>query len=239
MTGQHYTEQEKAKVRAMVQYGLSKNKAAQILHIAPATIWRWNIPSTFKNKTYSREIKQEAIQLYKVGLSRLKISIKLGVGMRALNRWLGKSKDGREFKVYPKEIRLKARQLARNGVPKFEIPNLLHVSHPTIIRWTSDIKENKDRVSGTYFKLLVELINNGFIIMKREDIWRYRILKRYANVRAVVFGRRLIILVPDKKRVAERLLINVSKTEGLSKRKLNNIKSLFNMDRRGTNGFNY
>lgn len=58
MTGRHYTEEEKAKVRAMVQYGLSKNKASQILGISSATIWRWNIPSTYKNKTHSKETKQ-------------------------------------------------------------------------------------------------------------------------------------------------------------------------------------
>ncbi|MBE5728594.1 helix-turn-helix domain-containing protein [Candidatus Parvarchaeota archaeon] len=115
MTGQHYTGQEKAKVRAMVQYGLSKRKAAEILNIAPSTIWRWNLPpSTFKNVEYPERTRQEAISLYKSGMSRLKISIRLGVGMRALNRWLGKSKDGREFNMYPLAVKQQARRLARD-----------------------------------------------------------------------------------------------------------------------------
>jgi DNA invertase Pin-like site-specific DNA recombinase len=71
MTGRRYTEQEKAKIRAMIRYGLSKNKAAQILHIAPATIWRWNIPATFKNKVYPPETRRRAVKLHKSGLSRL------------------------------------------------------------------------------------------------------------------------------------------------------------------------
>ena len=141
MTGRHYTEQEKAKVGAMVQYGLSKRKAAEILNIAPSTIWRWNLPhSTFKNVEYSEKTKREAINLYKLGVSRLKISIRLGVGVRAINHWLGKSRDGREFKMYPLALKQQARRLARSGVLKTEIPNILKVSYPAVIRWTSDRK---------------------------------------------------------------------------------------------------
>ncbi len=61
MTGRHYTGQEKAKVGAMVQYGISKRKAAEILNIAPSTIWRWDIPATFKNKAYPPETRQLAL----------------------------------------------------------------------------------------------------------------------------------------------------------------------------------
>ncbi len=223
MTGRHYTEQEKAKVRAMIRYGLSKNKAAQILHIAPATIWRWNIPAIFKNRTYPRETKLEAIRLYKSGLSRLKISIKLGVGMRALNRWLGKSKDGREFKMYPPAVRQKARLLAKAGVPKFEIPNILHVSHPTIIRWTSDIKEEGDRVSGRYFKMFADLINDGFIIMGKKNVSAYRLLRRYAKVKAIVFGKWLTIVVPGKEKVALKAFLEAKRSKRMTKRKIRGV----------------
>ncbi len=225
MTGRHYTEQEKAKVRAMVQYGLSKNKAAQILGISSATIWRWNIPSTYKNKTYSKETKQEAKRLYKSGLSRLKISIKLGVGFRSLNRWLGKGRDGREFKIYPVAVKQKARQLARIGVEKTAIPNILKVSYPSVVRWTSDIKSEKSRVSGRYFKLLCRLINNGFILMNRKDIKIYRVLKRDADVRSVVFGNCFLFFIHGREAVAEKALISNSKD--LSKRRLNIIKQTF------------
>ena len=177
MTGQHYTGQEKAKVRAMVQYGLSKRKAAEILNIAPSTIWRWNIPATFKNVEYSEKTKREAINLYKLGVSRLKISIRLGVGMRALNHWLGKSRDCREFKTYPLALRQKARRLARSGVLKTEIPNILKVSYPAVVRWTSDIKQDKSRISGRYFRVLCELINNGVIITTSRKLKLFRILK--------------------------------------------------------------
>ncbi len=177
MTGQHYTGQEKAKVRAMVQYGLSKRKAAEILNIAPSTIWRWNIPATFKNVEYSEKTKREAINLYKLGVSRLKISIRLGVGMRALNHWLGKSRDGREFKMYPLELKQQARRLARSGVLKTEIPNILKVSYPAVVRWTSDIKQDKSRISGRYFRVLCELINNGVIITTSRKLKLFRILK--------------------------------------------------------------
>ncbi len=177
MTGRHYTEQEKAKIRAMIQYGLSKNKAAQILHIAPATIWRWDIPATFKNVEYSEKTKREAINLYKLGVSRLKISIRLGVGMRALNHWLGKSRDDREFKMYPLELKQQARRLARSGVLKTEIPNILKVSYPAVVRWTSDIKQDKSRISGRYFRVLCELINNGAIITTSRKLKLFRILK--------------------------------------------------------------
>jgi transposase-like protein len=225
MTGRHYTEQEKAKVRAMVQYGLSKNKACQILGISSATIWRWNIPSTYKNKIYSRETKQEAIRLYKTGLSRLKISIKLGVGLRPLNRWLGKGKSGREFKVYPLELKQRARRLARSGVLKTEIPNILKVSYPTTVRWTSDIKSDKSRVSGRYFQFLCRLINEGFIFMSRKDLKIYRILKKDADVRSLVFGRNVLLFIHGREALAEKALI--SKLKVISKRQLNTIKRGF------------
>ncbi|MCL4376189.1 hypothetical protein M1558_01715 [Candidatus Parvarchaeota archaeon] len=239
MTGRHYTEQEKARVRALIENGLSKRKASQILSIPHSTIWRWGYPSTFKNKTYPKETKEEAIKLYKSGLSRIQISIKLGVGMRALNRWLGKGRDGREFKVYSAELRQKARQMARRGVPKFEIPNILHVSHPTVIRWTSDIKGDKDRVSGRYFKLLAKLINNGFVTLGRKDIWLYRILKKDAKLKAIMLGKSLIVMVPGKEKMAEKAFINIINKDKLTKRKLNNMKYLFITKRGKTNGFDY
>ncbi|MCL5009491.1 MAG: helix-turn-helix domain-containing protein [Candidatus Parvarchaeota archaeon] len=220
MTGKHYTEQEKAKVRALIENGLSKRKASQILGIPHSTIWRWGYPSTFKNKTYPKETKEEAIKLYKSGLSRIQISIKLGVGMRALNHWLGKSRDGREFKVYPTELRQKARQLARSGVPKFEIANILHVCHATVIRWTSDIKENGDRVSGRYFRLFSELINNGFVMLNRKELQLYRILRKYARIKAVAFGKKLIVMVPGKEKTALKAFLGSSESRGMTKRKI-------------------
>ncbi len=230
MTGRHYTEQEKAKVRALIENGLSKRKASQILGIPHSTIWRWGYPSTFKNKTYPKETKEEAIKLYKLGLSRIQISIKLGVGMRALNRWLGKSRDGREFKVYPSELRQKARQLAREGVPKFEIPNILRVSHPTVIRWTSDIKNNKDKVSGRYFQILCKLINNGAIITTSKELKIFRILKKYAKIRIVVVGKEAVVFLNGYASSAERILSNKLKFQ--SKRKFNSIRRLFIEDLR-------
>lgn len=230
MTGRHYTEQEKAKVRALIENGLSKRKASQILGIPHSTIWRWGYPSTFKNKAYLEGTKEEAIKLYRSGLSRIQISIKLGVGMRALNRWLGKSRDGREFKVYPTELRQKARQLAREGVPKFEIPNILHVSHPTVIRWTSDIKNNKDKVSGRYFQILCKLINNGTIITTSKELKIFRILKRYAKIGIVVVGKEVVVFLRGYASSAERTLFNKLKFQ--SKRKFNSIRRLFIEDLR-------
>ncbi len=227
MTGRHYTEQEKAKIKAMIQYGLSKRKAAEILNIAPSTIWRWDIPATFKNKIYSRETKLEAIKLHKSGLSRLKISIKLGVGLRTINRWLGKDKYGREFKMYPIAMRLKARQLARSGVPKFEIANILHVCHATVIRWTSDIKENGDRVSGRYFWLFSGLINSGFVMLDRKELRLYRILKRYAKIKAVAFGKKLIVMVPGKEKTALKAFLGSSESRGMTKRKIGDVMRVF------------
>ena len=238
MTGRHYTEQEKVKIKAMIQSGLSKRKAAEILHIAPSTIWRWNISATFKNKVYSRETKKEAIRLYKSGLSRLKISISLGVGMHALNHWLGKSRDGREFKIYPISLRKQARRLAKSGVLKTEIPNILKVSYPAVVRWTSDIKQDKSRVSGRYFKLLCKLINDGFILIPRKDLKIYRILKRDADIRSVIFGRYALLFIHGREAVAEKALISKSKV--ISKRRLNMVKTIFrNKWSEKTNGNNY
>ena len=230
MTGKHYTEQEKAKVQAMVQYGLSKRKAAEILHIAPSTIWRWNIPATFKNKVYSRETKEEAIRLYKLGLSRLKISIRLGVGMRALNHWLGKSRDGREFKMYPIELRQKARRLASLGVLKTEIPNILKVSYPAVVRWTSGIKQDKSKVSSRYFQLLCKLINDGFILMRRKDLKIYSVLKRDVDIKTIAFGENAIIFIHGGELAAQKALL--SKLKDISKRRLNTIKQAFLQQRR-------
>ena len=226
MTGQHYTGQEKAKVMAMVQYGLSKRKAAEILNIAPSTIWRWNLPpSTFKNVEYPKRTRQEAISLYKSGMSRLKISIRTGVGMRALNRWLGKSKDGREFKMYPISLRQKARQLARSGVLKTEIPNILKVSYPAVVRWTSDIKQDKSRISGIYFRVLCELINNGAIITTSKKLKLFRILKNYAKIKIVVIGKKAVVFLNGQESSAEMRLLNSVKP--ISKRKLNIVRKLF------------
>ncbi len=224
MTGRHYTPQEKVKVAAMVQYGLSKIKAAQILGIAPNTIWRWSIPATFKNKVYPPEIKQEVIKLHKSGVSRLKISIKLGIGLRTVNRWLGRDKYGREFKMYPIAIRLKARQLARSGVPKFEIANILHVCHATVIRWTSDIKENGDRVSGRYFQALCKLINNEAIVISSKNLRLFRVLKRQAKINIIVMGKKAVVFIKGKEKAAEKLLLSNSKN--ISLRKLNIIKNV-------------
>jgi hypothetical protein len=157
--------------------------------------------------------------------------------MRALNHWLGKSRDGREFKMYSLALKQQVRRLARSGVLKTEIPNILKVSYPAVVRWTSDIKQDKSRVSGTYFRLLSELVNKGFVIMDRKDIWLYHLLKKHVKVKSVVFGKVLIILVPGKERTTEQAFIDTINKDKLSKRKLNNIRYLFMRER--TNGFNY
>lgn len=209
----------------MVQNGISRNKTAVILGIAKSTLWRWGTPAFPPTKPYPESVKKKALKLYSSGLSRLEISIKLGVNTKRINKWLGKSGEGRPYKAYPLALKNKVRRLVKLGVQKTEIPNILGVGYPTVVRLTHDLKGDKSRVSGRYFQILCKLINDGFILMHRKDLKVYRVLKRNADVRSVVFGKDALIFIKGGESAAQKALISNSKD--LSKRRLNIIKQIF------------
>ena len=69
------------------------------------------------------------------------------------------------------------------------------------------------------------LINNGFILMRRKDLKIYKILKRDAAIRSLVFGKTVLFFIHGREEAAERALISNSKV--ISKRQLNTIKQIF------------
>lgn len=225
MTGKHYSDEAKRRAAAMVQNGISRNKTAIILGIAKSTLWRWGTPAFPPTKPYSKSVKEKALKLYNSGLSRLEISIKLGINVKRINKWFGKSREGRPYKAYPTALKNKVRRLVKLGIQKTEIPNILGVGYPTVVRITHDLKGDKSRVSGRYFKLLCTLINGGFILIRRKDLNIYRVMKRYANIRTVVFGRDALIFIRGGELAAQKALS--SKLKDISKRRLNTIKQAF------------
>lgn len=222
MTGTHYSDEDKRRAAAMVQNGISRNKTAIILGIAKSTLWRWNTPAFPPTKPYPESVKKKVLKLYDSGLSRLEISIKLGVNTKRINKWLGKSGGGSPYKAYPLALKNKVRRLVKLGMQKTEIPNILRIGYPTVVRMTHDLKGDKSRVSGRYFRLLCKLINNGFILMNRKDLKIYRILKRSANIRSAVFGKDALIFIKGGESAAQKALL--SKSKDISKRRLNIIK---------------
>ena len=169
-------------------------------------------------------IKEKVIKLYKSGLSRLEISIKLGINVKRINKWLGKSRAGRPYKAYPPDLKNKVRRLVKLGMQKTEIPNILGIGYPTVVRLTHDLKGDKSRVSGRYFKLLCKLINDGFILMRRKDLKIYKILKKHAYIRSAVFGKDALLFIRGGEKAAEKALL--SKSKDISKRRLNTIKQV-------------
>ena len=113
MTGNHYTNEDKRKAAAIVQNGISRNKTAIVLGIAKSTLWRWGTPAFPPTKPYPESVKKKVLKLYSSGLSRLEISIKLGVNTKRINKWLGKSRMGRPYKAYPPALKNKARRLVK------------------------------------------------------------------------------------------------------------------------------
>ena len=225
MTGNHYTNEDKRKAAAMVQNGISRNKTAVILGIAKSTLWRWGTPAFPPTKPYPESVKKRALKLYSSGLSRLEISIKLGVNTKRINKWLGKSREGKPYKAYPLALKNKVRRLVKLGMQKTEIPNILGIGYPTIVRLTHDLKGDKSRVSGRYFRLLCKLINDGFILTSRKDLKIYRILKRHVYIRSAIFGKDALIFINGGEKAAQKALL--SKSKDLSKRRLNIIKQTF------------
>jgi transposase-like protein len=224
MTGIHYSDEAKRRAAAMVQNGISRNKTAVILGIAKSTLWRWGTPAFPPTKPYPESVKEKVIKLYKSGLSRLDISIKLGVNVKRINKWLGRSRDGRPYKAYPPALKNKVRRLVKLGMQKTEIPNILGIGYPTVVRLTHDLKGDKSRVSGRYFKLLCKLINDGFILMRRKDLKIYKILKKHAYIRSAVFGKDALLFIRGGEKAAEKALL--SKSKDISKRRLNTIKQV-------------
>lgn len=217
---------ESIKQRAieMLSSGFSRTETAGRLGISITTLNKWSIPIPNKQIIYTDEFRKKALDLVTLGKSRLKTAAELGINLKTLNKWLNRAP---EIKRYPDKFKKKVRHLIKSGVQKTELSNMLKVSYPTIVRWTSDIKTKNSRIGGAYFGIICRLVNYGFVIITRRELSMYRFLNKYADIKSVVFGKKVVLFVSGKEVRAKAALIKALNPKILSKRNINTLNLSF------------
>ena len=87
---------------------------------------------------YPKELRERAIELQKLGYTKVKIAETLGLGRTTVRRWL-KSGIHTYFKPHTSELKQKAVDLVRSGINRKEAAERLAISYFTVVFWARGI----------------------------------------------------------------------------------------------------
>ena len=222
-----HSQEQREKARVLIDKGISKSRVAYELGIPLGTMAHWNIPSPNPPKSYGKEVRERAERMVLSGLSISETAKELGISIKTIRGWVGTVK----ITSHPKSLVLKARQLAGRGLDKTYLAKRYKLSYQTVSRWSNDIVNKKSRVAGRYFMVMIEVINKGYFITRRNDLIPLRFLSRYANLRLKLIGRFAVCYLKGSENKAFDALIKEGKIGSLTARKLNLIKEAFNIKR--------
>ncbi len=220
-----HPQEQKEKAGALIKKGVSKGRVAYELGIPMGTMAHWNIPSPNPPKSYGKEIKDKAAQMVLSGMSISETAKRLGISIKTVRGWVGTV----NVTSHPKSLVLKARQLAGRGLDKTYLAKRYKLSYQTVSRWSNDIVNKKSRVLGRYFMILAELTNKGYFITNRKDALPIRFLGRYVNLKSILVGRFAICYLKGSAKKAFDELITKKEMQPLTERKINQLKSAFNI----------
>lgn len=171
----------------LAKQGYSKIEIAKTLKVPPGTVYKWDLPQPLE---YREELKQKAREMVLGGISKIQVAFKLRVSSKSVYNWTA---DIPRYKIpYPKKLRHKVRYLVRKGMSKVEVAEAMGIGYTAVIRWTTDIHNNNSKISGRYFLILRELLQNGYIIAKRKEIPIYKTIMKWVPIKAVIFGNKII-----------------------------------------------
>ncbi len=219
----NHPQEIKDKARELIEKGVSKSRVAYELDIPLGTLAHWNMPSPNPPKTYTEEVREKARQLVLSGLSISETAKQMGISIKAIRGWVGSVK----VTSHPKSLVLKARQLAGRGLDKTYVAKRYRLSYQTVSRWTNDIINRKSRVVGRYFMVLVEVLNKGYFITRRNDLVPIRFLSRYTNLKLKLIGRFAVCYFKGSEKRAFNALVTKEGMQPLTERKINLLRDAF------------
>jgi len=82
----HTSQQIRALISELEKSGLSNNNIAKQLNISKATVSRYTKPK--QPKQHTKETIEKCVDLYQKGWTQKEVSIKMGVSVACVNRWL-------------------------------------------------------------------------------------------------------------------------------------------------------
>jgi hypothetical protein len=92
---------------------------------------------------YPRELREKALELQKLGYTKVKIADTLGLGRTTVRRWL-KSGVHFYFKPHASELKQKAVDLVRSGISREEAAERLGISYFTVVFWARGIATKRE-----------------------------------------------------------------------------------------------
>ena len=91
---------------------------------------------------YPKELRERAIELQKLGYTKVKIADTLGLGRTTVRRWL-KSGIHPYFKPHASELKQKAIDLVRSGISRKEAAERLGISYFIVVFWARGISTQR------------------------------------------------------------------------------------------------
>ena len=223
-----YPQELRDKAIMLLKQGLSKNRISKEMGISFTTIRRWTagFDSPY-GVNYPQETKEKAIELAKKGLNRMEIAEELQVGYYSVLAWTRGTNTWHKHLPYPPVIKRKARRMVRSGVPKIEVAARLSIPRNTIYGWTCDIHTINSRLTGAAEKILTEVIEKGYFFPKPAQLNICRNLKQNLGLRLIRLNGKWILYQYNEKDKAMKAMLEKSKMNYLSARRLASIRNAF------------
>lgn len=192
-----HPDELKEKARKLISQGNNKLRVAALLGVPYSTLVKWKVPVSNEYRKPQEGLKEKVREMVLSGASKVQASFRTGVSLRTVSNWTADIPRNRI--AYPQKLRHKIRYLVKKGMPKTEIAKTFGVGYTTVTRWTTDLHGNDSKISGRYFLILRELIENGYIIAKRREVPIY-----HTDVMIAVCSKFAVVCLESIREKSER-----------------------------------
>jgi len=142
------TEETKEKVISMYEEGMSAAEIARIYGVDAVTVTSWakaaglKIRGISESKGITRSMVDDAIELYKGGMSLKSVGKQLGVSPNSVLNWLSaagvKTRNTADLNTTNKDIKNKAISLYQEGMSTIETGKKIGVAGTSVTRWIKE-----------------------------------------------------------------------------------------------------
>ncbi len=178
----------------------------------------------------SKELIEEIRERVRNGKLKVEVSREMGIQYWIVRKY---TKDIPTRKIFTLEEKEKIREMVREiGVKSF-VAQELGIPVISVCKITKDMKFRKgNRTIGTHtFRLLNEILENGYALLTNGSSVRYRTLKKHFPLIQKAHAKNMsIAFLPDKREEAVRYFLQNMKYNVMSFQELKSITRLFGVN---------
>ncbi len=172
-----YPKEVKEKARELAVSGKSRSEISRELGVPFGTVSKWLLGINSDSQYQPEEKRKEAERMIRSGLSQQATARMLNVPIGTLVKW--NIPATRSMVTYPKKTRETAIAMAGQGLDLADISRILGVGYDAVRRWTAGMNRRRRLYSGRYFLTVVDLLNSGYYVPKKNDGPLFNALRQY------------------------------------------------------------